>query len=202
MCERGIIQRTRRCSRAEKNRAGRRRERERERGSSEGNYEGVEAPAVLLGEGIDWTRAVNLVIEGSFCYRFNRITLSNRSKIRRNCDARRSASRNFTLAERRTGWRRVASPLPGVEHSGSLSFDARRGVRCSPTTLSCYCCYYCAHHHTGHRPPQTIFTRGHHLAPCEIHLGECSSRRCISPTRVVSKARRRPQPSRIHRIKS
>ena len=47
-------------------------------------------------------RAVNLVIEGSFCYRFNQITLSNRSKIRRNCDARRSASWNFTLVERRT----------------------------------------------------------------------------------------------------
>ena len=100
-------------------------------------------------ERIDWTRAVNLVIEGSFCYRFNRITLSNRSKIRRNCDARRSPSWNFTLAERRTVGvvlRLRASrstprsgtlcpPSSSVVRRATRCDAARRGVRCSPTTL-------------------------------------------------------------------
>lgn len=99
------------------------------------------------------TRAVNLVIKGPFCYRFNRIMLSR-------------TDRKFGGMATHVGHRppeisrsvrrcRVSSPL--------LSSRADRRppyLRHSPSA--------------AHRPPQTIFTRGHHLAACEIHLGKCS----------------------------
>lgn len=128
----------------------------RSKSSSEGKLRGVERERERVRVyiyTIGRTRAVNLVIKGPFCYRFNRIMLSR-------------TDRKFGGMATHVGHRppeisrsvrrcRVSSPL--------LSSRADRRppyLRHSPSA--------------AHRPPQTIFTRGHHLAACEIHLGKCS----------------------------
>lgn len=92
-------------------------------------------------------RCQSLVIKGPFCYRFNRIIPSR-------------TDRKFGGMATRVG--------PSV----LLKFHAA----CVSTHPSTHRPPTTPRHSpsAAHRPPQTIFTRGHHLAACEIHLGKCS----------------------------
>lgn len=137
---------------------------------------------------IDRTRAVNLVIKDPFCYRFNRIMLSR-------------TDRKFGGMATHTS----VSVLLKF-HAACVGVASLPLFLLSPSPSPCRPCTdrrppYLRHSPSAaHRPPQTIFTRGHHLAACEIHLGKCS--RYIANSKLSKLARPHTLPWRIHRIKS